>query len=166
MIDYLRDGREKLSGQCEFERCVKDFVTTLNDGWGSVVGKMWYLHLLNGHLSGQLKRFGGSIYFASCSAQERLNGKHTHHLLSCVQTHRSSHQLFVKEIREIHFDLHPEEKQQTKTHTKKRKRKTEEERLREIGINTTKTLNEQTQKERPKKKKKKDRRTKVFLEEG
>jgi len=161
ITDFLRDGRKVLKTIEQFEQCVKKFVGVLSVGWGSVIGRVWYLHQLVAHIPVQLKRFGGSIFFGSCSAQERLNGKHTHLLLNCIQKQHSSKQLFTRSLREIYFLQHPE-----LTHKKytrpKRKRKREEER--ETGNQSTLTLDEYTQQEKRTKKKKKDRRTKVPIE--
>jgi hypothetical protein len=107
IVDYLRDEKKKLKTFVDFQTCVKQFITTLCQGWETAIKKMWYLHLLFAHLPFQLQKFG-SIYFASCSAQEKLNDVHTHQLLLCTQKCVSSKQILIRSRRLIYYEhLYP-----------------------------------------------------------
>lgn len=159
IIHYLRDDRTTLSCFAKFQECIQKFFLVLTAGWGSVIGKVWYLHQLYCHIPTLLTRWGGSIYFASCSSQERLNGKHTSLLLSCVQKQNSSLQLFTRARRELYFEQNSELKTPHKQVT--RKKKTKEEKL--IGSKTKLSLNEKKREETDKPKKKKERRTRIAL---
>jgi hypothetical protein len=105
IVDFIRDDRETLTSVQEFENEVDVFIEELYSGWGEAIKKGWYLHMLKSHVPAQMERLGGTINLCSCSAQERLNGKHTRLLLHCIQKQDSSEQLFVKEKSVIYFDL-------------------------------------------------------------
>jgi len=164
MIDYLRDERSVLKNVNEYNNCVEQFMSLLGEGYGNVIGRLWYLHIMYCHLPMILERMGGSIYFASCSEQERLNGQHTHQLLSCTQKHQSSIQLMKRMRTQVHFTQHPESKLQHNKQQKKRKKKTVEEREKAVGSKTTQTLNDYTKPIQKKKRKKKVRKMTLYKE--
>ena len=140
-IDYLRDDRKVIKNINEYNVCVQKFMNLLCEGYGNVIEKFWYLHILYSHIPSQLQRNGGSILFASCSLQERLNGKHTHQLLSCIQKQQSSYQLMNRMRREVHFIQNPQDTLQHNKQINPRKKKTIEEREKDIGKHMSINLN-------------------------
>jgi hypothetical protein len=96
------------------------FCKILYDYWGSCVTRSWYLHVLYNHLPHQLKRYGTISPF-NCSAQERMNGQHSHQIVSSVQVHNTSLQLLKRKRREINFTfIDPEKKREKRMYKKNR----------------------------------------------
>jgi hypothetical protein len=118
IVNFIRDDRKTLKTAQEFENEVDMFIEELYSGWGEAVKKGWYLHMLKSHVPAQMERLGGTIYLCSCSAQERMNGKHTKLLLHCIQKQDSSKQLLVKEKSGIYFDLNQDKVKQRNPYKK------------------------------------------------
>ena len=75
-----------------------------SQGWGDEFGERWYLHILLSHMEEMLKPLPDqSLLFASCSAQERLNGSHSKRYLNTGQKHQSSKLLLQNDARGLFF---------------------------------------------------------------
>jgi hypothetical protein len=124
IMRFLNNPKRMSSDEVDdfWEATVIPFCQILYEYWGSCVTKSWYLHVLYNHLPHQLKRYG-SISPFNCSAQERMNGQHSHQIVSSVQIHNTSKQLLKRKVREMHFDfMDPNQKREKQRYTKNKEK--------------------------------------------
>jgi hypothetical protein len=104
IILYLRGVSTTISSNSELSTVLNRYTKRLINEKGKLVHFSWYLHVMHGHLVHQLER-AGSLYEKNCSAQERVNGQHSHALSSVIQTSKSSLQILNRTLLLIYFDF-------------------------------------------------------------
>jgi len=103
-----------------FELLAHVFCHDLHTAFEDAVVRKWYLHILCAHLPDLLRRYG-SIWRFSCSALERMNGRHSKQLTSAILLTNSSSQLLHRHLLQIYFDFFRTEKREKRKYPTNRK---------------------------------------------